>query len=104
MKTMTTCILATAMTLFSCSTALAAPPTAHQAVQAQRIHSGVTTGQLTRAERRGLRAEQRRIAQTRRAMLRDGRLDRQERARLARMQRRSHRHIWRAKHNRRVAR
>ncbi len=75
--------------------AIAAVPT----LQPDRIKRGVKRGTVTRAEARVLRAEQRKIAATKKRMLRDGRLNRAERKRLKRMQKRSNRHIVRAKRN-----
>ena len=86
------------------ATASAAPPRAKKAKvrharQGARIHQGVKSGSLTPRETRALVKERRHIKRTQKRMLRDGRIDRFERARLNRMQSRASRHIYKLKHN-----
>ncbi len=75
--------------------------TRHQR-QERRIAQGIRSGQLTVRETRRLRGEQACIGRAARRMRADGRLSRQERFRLHRMQNRSSRDIYRLKHNRRT--
>lgn len=67
-----------------------------------RIHHGVKSGKISKAERKWLKHEQRRIHRKGLAYKRnDGRLDRCERRDLKKDQRRASRHIAIAKHNKR---
>lgn len=85
------------------SSAYAGPPAERQMKQRARIHHGVKTGELVPREARKLKAEQRHIQKTKRRMRADdGKLGPAERARLDRMQDRSSRRIFRAKHNTRA--
>lgn len=79
----------------------ASPAAVKKVKQEVRIHEGVKTGQLTKREAAALRAEQVHIRTTRHAMKADGRIDRVEHRKLARMQARASHHIAAAKHNRR---
>lgn len=67
--------------------------------QEQRIERGEARGQLSRGEAERLERGQDRIARAEHRFRRDGCLDRFERARLAHMQRRHSRRIFRLKHN-----
>jgi len=73
-----------------------------QAWQHARIHQGVRSGQLTRAERVRLRAGQARIQRMERIAKADGIVTRAERARLARAQAKQSRMILRFRHNGRM--
>jgi len=68
--------------------------------QMERIVKGVRCGEVTRREYRHLENEQRWVQRYRRHSLADGWLYRGERRRLCRMQERSSRDIYRARHNR----
>jgi hypothetical protein len=68
--------------------------------QAQRVQRGFRNGDITRKEFRHLNKEQRRIGRAYDRSRSDGRLNRQERHRLNKMQDRASRHIYRDKHNR----
>ncbi|MCL4502746.1 MAG: hypothetical protein M1438_13005 [Deltaproteobacteria bacterium] len=70
--------------------------------QQGRIQPGVQSGQLTPREANRLEAQQGRIQATENRMKADGNLTRAERAKLARMQNRASRDIYRKKHNNRV--
>jgi hypothetical protein len=70
-----------------------------QVAQQTRIAEGRATGELTRAETRALRAEQRHIRRSERRVKADGDVSVTERRRLERKQDRANRHIRRAKHN-----
>jgi hypothetical protein len=67
--------------------------------QQDRIQQGVRSGELTRNEAQGLRAEQRGIRREERAYKADGQLTRAERADLHRDQNRASRDIYRQKHD-----
>lgn len=64
-----------------------------QAIQEQRIHQGLRSGEITRREARELEAEQARIRQMERAAKRDGHVDRYEAARIRDAQNAASRHI-----------
>jgi hypothetical protein len=68
--------------------------------QERRIYQGVQSGQVTPGEFRRLENQQVRIDAAETRMRADGRLNRQERTRLQRMENRSSRDIYRATHNR----
>ncbi|MCP4037232.1 MAG: hypothetical protein GY733_09875 [bacterium] len=88
---------------FAASVASAGQPVARQVRQSARIDQGVHNGTLRPREARHLATEQRKINKTRRRMIGDdGKLGPVERARLANMQDRASRHIFRAKHNARL--
>lgn len=70
-----------------------------QVNQQTRIAEGRATGELTRAETRALRAEQRHIRRSERRAKSDGDVTVAERRRLDRKQDRASRHIRRAKNN-----
>lgn len=72
---------------------------ARQMAQQGRIAEGKRSGELTRAETRALRAEQRHIRRTERRAKADGNVTPREKAKLERKQNRANRHIRRAKHN-----
>jgi hypothetical protein len=68
--------------------------------QAERIHQGVKSGQLTPREAGALRAQQRHINQTREhALANDGRIGPGEARHLTREQDVANRDIYRLKHN-----
>lgn len=71
-----------------------------QAQQQRQIQAGIRSGEITRREAAQLQAEQARIAQMERRAEADGRVDRQERARLAEAQRDAGRHIYQESHDR----
>ena len=71
--------------------------------QKHRIRHGILTGQLTRAEARFLKQEQRRIHRIKRIYGSDGRLTHKERRRLDKLQNKASSHIYRFKHNDRLA-
>ena len=89
-------------TLATASVAAAAPVPVRQDRQSVRIHQGVRSGELTRHEARRLAREQARIQRTKARFAVDGRISPREHRRLERMENRSSRHIFAAKHNRRV--
>jgi len=70
-----------------------------QAVQQVRIAEGVKSGELTKAERRALKAEQRHIRRTKRRAKADGVLTPREKHKINRKQNRANRHIRRQKHD-----
>lgn len=72
-----------------------------QRMQRQRIREGVRSGELTRAETRGLVRQQRNIHRDRRIARRDGVISPRERREIRRDKRMSSRSIYRLKHNRR---
>lgn len=89
------------------ASAMAVPPRAKTNArlvnQNARINQGVRSGQVTRAERVVLKAEQRKINRTKKRFIKnDGKIGKAEKAKLNRMQNRSSRHIYRAKHNKRT--
>ena len=75
--------------------------TKKQVTQQARIQDGKKNGELTRAEKRQLQREQRRIQKHKRMARADGKVTRRERAILRKEQRRADRNIYRKKHNRR---
>ena len=80
--------------------AKATPTASHRQVsQAYRIAHGAATGQLTRAERKALKAEQRHIRRVKRRAKADGVVTREEKLRINRKQRRANRHIRRQKND-----
>ena len=70
-----------------------------QVNQQARIAHGTATGQLTRAERKALKAEQRHIRNVKRRAKADGVVTGEEKLRINRKQRRANRHIHRQKHD-----
>jgi hypothetical protein len=70
--------------------------------QQARIAHGVTTGALTQAEHRALKAEQRHIRRVKRKAKADGIVSNEEKLRINRKQRRANRHIRRQKHDAQV--
>jgi hypothetical protein len=89
-------VLLTAVESFSQSTPVV---DGRQHAQRTRIRSGVTSGELTRAETAKLRAEQRHIRRAERRAKADGAVTGQEKARLSRKQNRASRDITRQKHD-----
>ncbi len=86
------------------STSLAAAYTAHdvdkrQSIQSQRIEQGRKTGKVTWTEGLKLRQEQARIARLEAIYKSDGKLDRQERAHLAKLQNEASKHIYNEAHD-----
>ena len=71
--------------------------------QMLRIRQGIKTGQLTRAEARFLKQEQRRIHRIKKIYGSDGRLSRKERRQIEKLQTKASKHIYRFKHNHRLA-
>lgn len=69
--------------------------------QQQRIHHGIRSGELTRAEARRLEKQERGIRQEERAAKADGVVTREERKEINQDLNKTSRHIYRAKHNRR---
>lgn len=67
--------------------------------QSQRVERGLRNGEITGREYRHLNQEQRRIGRAYNRARSDGRLTRQERHRIGKMQHRASRHISRSKHN-----
>ncbi len=67
--------------------------------QADRIHQGVRSGELTRYEARGLKAENNRIARKLRKFTRDRHLDRFERKRMRRLLSTASDNIYAEKHD-----
>ncbi len=74
-----------------------------EGVQRARIRNGTKSGELTRAERVRLKAEQRNIKRTERRVKADGIVTPNEQAKLNRKQNRASRDIRRAKRNKKVA-
>ena len=103
MKTLQVLTLAMAAVMLTATIASAHPVTPRidrrEARQADRIHQGFRSGELTRGELRALRAGQRNIHRLERRAKSDGFVSARERARLMRAQNRQSRHIWRLKHN-----
>ena len=79
------------------STARAA--SARQINQHARIAHGVANGELTRPERRALKAEQRHIRRVKRRAKADGVVTPHEKVRINRKQRRANRHIHQQKND-----
>lgn len=75
-----------------------------QKVQQKRIIHGVKSGQLTKRETRSLERQQARIQRTKRIDKKrnGGKLTPAEKRHLNRMQNRASRHIYRAKHNKKI--
>ncbi len=70
-----------------------------QVNQQSRIAHGTANGELTRAERKALKAEQRHIRRVKQRAKADGVVTREEKLRVNRKQRRADRHIRRQKHD-----
>ena len=77
--------------------------TRHQIHQKARIHQGVRTGKLTRAEAMKLRHEQRAIHREKKIAKADGKVTHAERAKIRHDQRHASKDIHRLKHNNRTA-
>ncbi len=77
----------------------AGPVSKRQDRQQHRIEQGVRNGNITRAELKELKKEQRHIARYKRRAQRDHHLTRHEARRLNRMQNRASDNIYRYKHN-----
>jgi len=73
--------------------------TKRQVNQHARIAHGAANGELTRAEARALRAEQRHIRRVKKGAKADGVVTGEEKLRINRKQRRANRHIRRQKHD-----
>ena len=73
--------------------------TKRQVNQHARIAHGAANGELTRAEARALRAEQKHIRRVKRRAKADGVVTGEEKARINRKQRRASRHIHHQKHD-----
>ena len=86
-------------TLCAATVAHAGPIHARQVRQDQRIDQGVSSGALTAAETRVLRAEQGQIARTRNRALADGSMSPREATHITREQNQASRDIYRLKHN-----
>ncbi len=104
MKRISAVLLAAALLALTASLASAATPRVdrREARQRARIHQGVVSGQLTRAEAVRLRAGQRHIQRLERRAKCDGVVTPRERARLERAQNHESRAIARLKHNART--
>jgi hypothetical protein len=76
---------------------------AREARQQARLYQGVDSGRLTPGETKRLERQQGRILATEARMKADGNFTGRERAKVQRRLNRSSRHIYRAKHNRRMA-
>lgn len=76
---------------------------ARQAAQADRIAHGRRNGDLTLVEKWRLKSEQARIARMEREALRDGHISRQEQYNINQALNRASRHIYRERHDTRVA-
>jgi len=92
-----------AVLMLSAGVAHAGPIRYREGNQAARIHQGVRSGSLTPGEAHALRREQRSINHARRHVLADGHVTVREAVALDRAQDRANRHIYRLKHNGRVA-
>ena len=80
--------------------ATATPKANHRQInQAYRIAHGSATGQLTRAERKALKADQRHIRRSKKRAMADGVVTREEKLRINRKQRRADRHIRQQKND-----
>jgi hypothetical protein len=89
-------------TLMVTSISFAAGPIGQrQQIQQQRINQGVRSGTVTKQEMRHLRQDQKAIQAAKNRALKDGYLNRGEKARISRMQNEASRHIQRAKTNNR---
>jgi hypothetical protein len=77
----------------------AGPVSQRQARQQHRIEQGVRNGNITRAELKQLKNEQRHIAKFKRRAHRDHHITRHEARRINRMQNRASDNIYRYKHN-----
>lgn len=103
MKTLRALMLTMAATMLTATIASAHPATPRvdrrEARQHARIHQGVRSGELTRAEARALRAGQRHVQRLERRAKADGRVTVRERARLHRAQDVQGKRIYRFKHN-----
>ncbi len=74
----------------------------HQVRQQKRIRQGIRSGELTKREALRLEREQYRIQQEKKEAKADDMVTKRERAHIYREQKQASRHIYRAKHNRRV--
>jgi glucose/arabinose dehydrogenase len=106
MKTLRVLMLTLAATLLATTIASAHSVTQRvdrrEARQSYRLHQGVRSGQLTRAEARRLRSGQRQVRRMEFRSERDGVVTRRERFRMENAQDRQSWRIWRLKHNDRV--
>ncbi len=84
------------------SSALADRPGHRQVLQTHRIHQGVHSGELTRAEARALIREQHHIRHMRHRAMADGWMSPREHAKLRHRQHVAGAHINRLKHNNRM--
>jgi hypothetical protein len=80
-------------------TAEAARRDNRQASQRSRIQQGVKSGELTKKEASGLRAEQRKIRRMERRAEADGNVTGREKARIERRQDKANKHIYNQKHD-----
>ncbi len=92
---------AAALMLTASSFAQTASPTinATQVKQAERINQGVASGELTKAETKNLRTEQRAIRAEKAAFKADGTFSAAERAQVRRDQKQASKRIYANKHN-----
>lgn len=67
----------------------------------KRIHQGIASGEITRAEARHIRKEMRAVQYAKRNALRDGHITPKERVRIAKQDKQLDRAIYRSKHNNR---
>jgi len=91
------CLDVSAQEAYATNTTRAA--SARQVNQQARITHGVANGELTRPERKALKAEQRHIRRVKRRAKADGVVTPHEKVRINRKQRRADRHIRRQKHD-----
>ena len=96
--------LAAALAMTMAVPAVAGSIGQRQMNQQKRIYQGVRSGSLTPREAVRLEREQFRIERMERRLKADGTFTCRERARIHHRQNHASRHIYRAKHNRRVAR
>lgn len=112
MKRITQMSLAAAVLVALAGTSLAAPARTRstntprvdrrEAAQHARIHEGVKSGELTKAEARNLRHGQRHVRRMERRAKADGTVTPAERARLAAAQNHQSKKIYRKQHNERT--
>ncbi len=77
-----------------------APIVKHKQIkQNKKINHGVKTGELTRKEAAGLKAQQVHINRTKKRAKADGKVTAKERAKIARKQKRANKNIYQQKHD-----
>jgi hypothetical protein len=98
-KMLATLICGGCLAMVAAGSAWAGEINGRQARQLARIHQGVHSGHLTRAEARTLVREQHHFRHAKHRAWADGRLTSRERQRLHKMQRKAANHIYSLKHN-----